>query len=73
MFDDERDFDGFVLDHYPVAYRRFTNGMNRTHRIGLLLQEAQGADVVAKLKRSHPTAFAAHQRVLDYEEPAPGR
>lgn len=69
MFDDERDFDGFVLDHYPSAYRRFTNGMSRAYRIGLLLKAADPADVAAKLKRSHPSAFAAHQRVLDYEDP----
>lgn len=69
MFSDERDFDGFVLDHFPAVYRRFTSGMSRAYRIGLLLDAAEPSDVVARLKRSHPSAFQAHQRVLDYEDP----
>ena len=68
MFSDERDFDGFVLDCFPAVYRRFTNGMSRAYRIGLLLDATDPADVVARLQRSHPSAFAAHQRVLDYED-----
>lgn len=70
MFADERDFDGFVLDHYPAVYRRFTNGMNRAYRIDLLLQSADPADIVTRLKRSHSSIFTEHERVLDYEDPA---
>ncbi|MFO0757010.1 MAG: effector-associated domain EAD1-containing protein [Byssovorax sp.] len=68
MFSDERDFNGFVLDHFPSVYRTFTNGMTRAYRIGLLLKAAQPSDVVARLKRAHPAEFAAHERVLDYED-----
>lgn len=69
MFSDERDFDGFVLDHYPTTYRRFNHGMSRAYRIGILLEAADPSDIVARLKRSQPSNFNAHQRVLDYEEP----
>jgi hypothetical protein len=77
MFTDERDFDGFCLDHFPAVYRRFTNGMNRAFRVRLLIDHAEPAEIVARLKRAHPSAFTTHQRVLDYEDDdtpaAPGR
>ncbi|MFO0547146.1 MAG: metallophosphoesterase [Polyangiaceae bacterium] len=68
MFHDERDFDGFVLDKFVGIYRRFARGMSREQRIKLLLEAADPADIVAKLKRTNPVQFSDHQRVLDYEE-----
>ncbi|WP_437952418.1 metallophosphoesterase [Sorangium sp. So ce296] len=70
VFTDARDFDGFVRDHFPAVNRALTSGMGRAHRIGVLLDMAGPADVVARLARAHPSAFAAHQRVLDYEDDA---
>lgn len=68
MFTDERDFDGFVLDHFPSAYQLFNRGMTRATRISLLLDAVTPADVVARARRAHPKAFKEHQLVLDYED-----
>jgi hypothetical protein len=68
MFADERDFEGFVLAHFPSAYQQFGKGMSRATRISLLLDAATPAQVVARLRRAHPAAFKAHQLVLDYDE-----
>jgi hypothetical protein len=68
MFDIDRDFDAFVASAYHSTYRKFTSGMNRLHRIGMLLKDAEPEDVVAQVKRHAPDAFAKHRRVLDYEE-----
>lgn len=73
MFSDLRDFDGFVLEHFPAVYRKFTNGMSRESRARMLVRDADPMTIMASLQRDQPSAFAAHQRVLDYDtRPAPG-
>ena len=68
MFADANDFDGFCLDQFPAVYRRFTNGMDRAYRTRVLMETADPVEILAGLRRKHPSAYAKHQRVIDYEE-----
>lgn len=56
------DFDAFCIDMFPESYREFTDGMNRTARINMLLA-VHGTDaLVAALRRRNSTQ--APQRVF---------
>jgi hypothetical protein len=68
MFPDQRDFDGFVLTHFPEIYRRFTNGMSHEARAHTLVDRTDPNEVVARLRRDVPAGFARYQRVLDYRD-----
>jgi hypothetical protein len=68
VFADPRDFDGFCLDEFPAIYRRFTNGMDGAHRARFLVANADPIEILAGLRRRHASAFAKHQRLIDYEE-----
>ena len=67
MFDDERDFDGFVFVHFSTAYRHFNSGMARDQRIAVLLKHASPAEVVNRIKRANPTKFVKLERLLEYD------
>jgi nucleoside phosphorylase len=61
------DFDAFCLDYFRDAYRRFSDGMDRPHKVNILFEEAAPDDIVAALKRQDPGRFAAQEHLLDYE------
>lgn len=65
---DEREFDAFCLEAFPELYRRFTNGMDRHYRTSLLVERAGPEEVIRRLRRARPEAFAEHADSITYDE-----
>lgn len=72
VFEDERDFDGFVLVHFSSAYRQFNSGMTREHRISVLLKKTSPAEIVERIKRASPTKFVKLEHLLEYDAATAG-
>lgn len=58
----DSDVDAFCLDFFPTVYRRFSLGMERTHKLTLLLLHVPATDLLHRIGASHPRSV---QRMLD--------
>jgi len=63
----DSDLMAFMLDYHPDVYRRTSSGMDVTTKLNLLLMLVDTEELVQNLRRSEPTAFARHERLIDYE------
>jgi hypothetical protein len=68
VFEDERDFAGFVMLHFTSAYRLFNSAMGKLQRIQVLLRVVERHEVVERVERALPTKFRRLQHVLEYED-----
>ena len=59
------DLDAFCSDYFPAIYQRFSNGMDRTSRLNLLLQLADRREILKHLRAEYP-AFN-YDAVLEWE------
>ena len=58
------DLEAFCLDCFPDVAARFASGQNRVDRDNLLLQLADGDQLVAALAKRNPRRFARYKRLL---------
>lgn len=58
------DLEAFCLDCFPDVAARFATGQNRVDRDNLLLQIADGDQLVAALATRNPRRFARYKRLL---------
>lgn len=66
VFKLDSDLEAFCHDHFPEAFRRFTGGMDRTHKVTLLLQLAERQKIVEAL-RCTLREFSIVEGTLKYE------
>lgn len=59
------DLDAFCHDYFPAIYQRFSNGMDRTSRLNLLLQLADRREILKHLRAEYPTFD--YDAVLEWE------
>lgn len=48
------DLDAFISDHYPDIYRRFTDGMDNTQKITLLMRLGNIDEILIRLREQDP-------------------
>ncbi|WP_437817435.1 hypothetical protein [Sorangium sp. So ce1078] len=66
----DADLDAFCHDHHADAYRRFSDGMERSRKVTLLLQHAPRAAILASLYEAHEAATKQHEHLLTWSPAA---
>src|SRR5262249_12332967 len=56
----DSDLDAFCLQHFPEIQSRFSNAMDRTAKLNLLLQHSSEASIMAALSHKHAELIMAH-------------
>ncbi|AUX41091.1 uncharacterized protein SOCE26_024960 [Sorangium cellulosum] len=62
----DADLDAFCHDHHADVYRRFSDGMERSRKVTLLLHHASPAAVLASLYEAHRAATQQHEHLLTW-------
>ena len=60
------DLDAFCIDHFPEVFRRFSSGMERPTKEGILLETVDAQEILAALKLHDPAKLDKHQHLLAY-------
>lgn len=60
------DLDAFCIDHFPEVSRRFSAGMERPAKEGILLEVAEPDEIFAALKLHDPVKLEKHRHLLTY-------
>lgn len=60
----DSDLNAFCLDYFPAVKRQFTNGMDRTQKVDLLLERVDSADIVNALRDGYPTEWKKYSSLL---------
>jgi hypothetical protein len=60
------DLDAFCIDHFPEVFRRFSSGMERPTKEGILLEAVDAEEILAALKLHDPAKLDKHQHLLAY-------
>lgn len=66
----DAELDAFCLDYHPEVARRFTEGMDRTTKVNLLLMLVSPVELLNRLRTAYPDAEAVAQRVQSGEAAA---
>ena len=60
------DLDAFCIDHFPEVSRRFSSGMERPAKEGILLETVEPDEILAALKLHDPAKLEKHRHLLTY-------
>jgi hypothetical protein len=67
VFPRESDLDAFCFRELPQVYRQFTHAMGRRERTRLLLDRTDPNELIDKLRRAAPSAWAELRNEVTYE------
>ena len=60
------DLDEFCIDHFPEVSRRFSSGMERPAKEGILLVTVEPEEILSALKLHDPAKLEKHRHRLTY-------
>ena len=60
------DLDAFCIDHFPEVSRRFSSGMERPAKEGILLETVEPEEILSALKLHDPAKLEKHRHLLTY-------
>lgn len=63
----DSDLDAFCLDHFPDVQQRFTHGMDRTHKLNILLVQASRIAILRRLCEDYPQQTVRYHHFIRYE------
>lgn len=67
------DLEAYALDYFPHIKRLFSNGMNRTAKVNLLLERADLEVLIGCLRESDPDSFNRYKGEIQYKNEDPLR
>lgn len=65
----DSDLNAFSLDFFSDIYALFSEAMNRTQKHTLLLERADRAEVLLRLRQAHPAKVRGQEGCIEYEVP----
>lgn len=67
----DSDLNAFCLDYFPVAYRQFAAGMDRSAKYTLLLSMNDAPEILDSLRDAYPREVGKHSHLLSDSGAAP--
>lgn len=66
----DADLDAYCIDYFPVVYKNFSNGMQRTQKLNLIILSCDLEDIVNNLMRHFPGRFEkSYELILKSMQP----
>ncbi len=67
----DSDLNAFCLDYFPVAYRQFSSGMDRSAKYTLLFEKTDASAILDALRDAYPRDVDQNSHLLGNGGPAP--